>query len=399
MKQGWEIKKLGDVCDIELGKTPYRANKEFWDTEKQKNNVWLSIADLSKSENKIVYDSEEYITDEAVKISKIVKAGTLLLSFKLTLGRMAFAGRDLFTNEAIAALPIKQNIKLNKNYLYYSLSNFDWHSATQNDIKVKGKTLNKAKLKIIDIPIPPLPEQERIVSILDKAFSAIDQAKQNAEKNLKNTKELFDSYLNGIFTNKGDDWEEKPLNEIAEYFNGLTYSPKDVSGSGILVLRSSNIQNDELDFNDNVYVNLTVKDKIKVKENDILMCSRNGSKRLVGKTAKIQALEEEMTFGTFMMIIRSENHEILSWFFKSVNFKEQISQGENTMINQITRYMLDDVVISMPRNRETQIKISNHLRILQLHIKDLETIFKQKINELEELKKSILQKAFNGELV
>lgn len=143
-------------------------------------------------------------------------------------------------------------------------------------------------------------------------------------------------------------WEIKKLSEIAEYFNGLTYSPKDVSHKGTIVLRSSNIQNDELDFSDIVRVNVNVKEKLIVKDGDILMCSRNGSQRLVGKTAPILNLKESMTFGTFMMVIRSEFSSYLLWFFKTDEFKKQISGGENTMINQVTRYMLDEIKIPLP---------------------------------------------------
>ncbi|MBN2769858.1 MAG: restriction endonuclease subunit S [Spirochaetes bacterium] len=143
-------------------------------------------------------------------------------------------------------------------------------------------------------------------------------------------------------------WEVKKLGDVAEYFIGLTYSPKDVSDKGIIVLRSSNIQNDELDLTNILRVNRAVKDSLIVQEGDILMCSRNGSKRLVGKTAIIQGLEEEMTFGTFMTIIRSQYNPYLSWFFKSDDFREQISGGGHTMINQVTKYMLNDLEIPIP---------------------------------------------------
>jgi len=113
LPEGWEVKKLGDVCKIELGKTPYRKDRSYWDNEKQTKNTWLSIADLIHTENKKVYNSKENISDKAVKISKIVKEGTLLLSFKLTLGRLAFAGKELFTNEAIAALTVKNEKLIN----------------------------------------------------------------------------------------------------------------------------------------------------------------------------------------------------------------------------------------------------------------------------------------------
>jgi type I restriction enzyme S subunit len=127
------------------------------------------------------------------------------------------------------------------------------------------------------------------------------------------------------------------------------------------------------------------------------MCSRNGSARLVGKTATIKNLNEEMTFGTFMMIIRSQYNPYLSWFFKSTDFRNQIKGGENTMINQITRYMLDDIVLSFPPI-DKQNEIVQKLDALSFEIKKLDAIYNQKINDLEELKKSVLQKAFSGEL-
>lgn len=247
------------------------------------------------------------------------------------------------------------------------------------------------------IPVPSLSEQGRIVKILDEAFEKIEKAKENVEKNLRNSKELFEYYLRDTFTNTKKDWEVKKLSEIAEYFNGLTYSPKNVSDEGIIVLRSSNVQNDELDFSDIVRVNCRVKEKVMVRDGDILMCSRNGSKRLVGKTATIKNLKEPMTFGTFMMIIRGEYNSYLAWFFKSTEFRKQIAGGENTMINQITRYMLDDVIVSFPPKKELK-KVIEKLNELSEQIKKLEEVYKKKMADLEELKKSVLNKAFTGEL-
>ena len=122
MKSCWQTKTLGDVCEIELGKTPSRSNALFWDEKRKTKNVWLSIADLLNAENNIALDSKEYISDKAASICKLVPKGTLLVSFKLTLGRLAFAGRDLFTNEAIAALTIFDERELSKEFLYYCLN-------------------------------------------------------------------------------------------------------------------------------------------------------------------------------------------------------------------------------------------------------------------------------------
>lgn len=237
MIQGWHEKTLGELCEIELGKTPYRKNKSFWDTEKKTKNIWLSIADLLNTNGLEINDSKEYISDKAADISKIVNKGTLLLSFKLTLGRMAFAGRDLYTNEAIAALSIRNEKEINKFFLYKFLSFFDWNKASEGDEKVKGKTLNKAKLKEIKILYPKsITEQNRIVAILDKAFAAIDESKALAKKNLINAKELFESYLNGVFANKGDGWEEKKLGEVCEFRNGAAHEQHiDKDGKYILI--------------------------------------------------------------------------------------------------------------------------------------------------------------------
>ena len=174
-------------------------------------------------------------------------------------------------------------------------------------------------------------------------------------------------------------WEKKKLKEIAEYSIGLTYSPKDVSNEGIIVLRSSNIQEGKIDLLDLVRVNKKIKENLLVRDGDILMCSRNGSKRLVGKTATISGLFEKMTFGTFMTIIRSPYNEFLSWFFNSDYFREQINGGENPMINQVTKYMLDDIEIPLPPLSEQQ-------RIVAILDEAFAAIAKAKANAEKNLK-------------
>ena len=140
----------------------------------------------------------------------------------------------------------------------------------------------------------------------------------------------------------------KVLSEIAEYWNGLTYKPEDVSDEGIIVLRSSNIQNATLDFADIVRVSCKIGDKKYVQDNDILMCSRNGSARLVGKVALIKEVEEPMSFGAFMMIIRSAYYSYLMTYFQMPAFRMQIATGATTTINQITGRMLDAVKLPVP---------------------------------------------------
>jgi type I restriction enzyme S subunit len=370
--KNWKSKKLGEVCEIRTG----NAN-----TEDAVENGVYAFFDRSK----IIKRSSTYLFDcESIIIAG--EGATFLPKF--------YSGKFNLHQRAYAIFNFSKDVDI--QYAYKYLIHFHKYFE-QVAVGATVKSLRLRHFQELPIPLPPLPEQQRIVAILDDAFAKIGKAKANAEQNLKNAKELFDVYLHKYYTSKEDGWEEKKLKEVAEYFNGLTYSPKDVSNEGIIVLRSSNVQNDELDFKDIVRVKVTVKEKIIVKEGDILMCSRNGSARLVGKTATIKNLDEEMTFGTFMMIVRSEYNPYLSWFFKSTDFRNQIKGGANTMINQITRYMLDDIVLSFP-SIEKQNKVVRQLDALSIEIKKLETIYNQKINDLEELKKSVLQKAFSGQL-
>ena len=138
------------------------------------------------------------------------------------------------------------------------------------------------------------------------------------------------------------------LKEVASYRIGLTYKPTDVADEGIVVLRSSNIQENELDFNDVVRVKVKVDKKKIVNDGDILMCARNGSARLVGKVAKIKNLDEEMAFGAFMTIISSKYNDFLFYFFLSDYFRSQLVSSQTATVNQITTKMLDEIKLNVP---------------------------------------------------
>src|ERR1041385_1634898 len=252
MKNEWQTKRLGELCEIELGKTPARANSAFWDEKRETSNVWLSIADLLRAEDNIVVDSKEYVSDKGADICKLVPKGTLLVSFKLTLGRLAFAGRDLFTNEAIAALTIFNERELSKEYLFYFLHFFDLVKAAENDVKLKGMTLNKAKLKEMLIRFPSPYEQKRLVRILAEVFDRLVTAKANTGRNLQNSRALFESYHDSVFNQHHDDWETKTLGEVCEYVNGkaheqcidengqfIVINSKFISSEGKVVKRSN----------------------------------------------------------------------------------------------------------------------------------------------------------------
>ena len=225
----WKTAKLGDVADIKIGKTPPRKNAKYWDKEKVSGNVWLSIADLTASKGRYVSDSKEYVSDEGAALFKVVPKATLIMSFKLSIGKLAFTDKDLRTNEAIAALRIKDENILTKEYLYHALSLINWERLAGDDVKVKGKTLNKAKLKKIRFLLPALAEQQRIVAKLDAVFAEIDVAvaatkrKQEQVGSLKNA--LLSSELSAT-ANDAAKWKTVKLGDVAGIKIGKTPARK-----------------------------------------------------------------------------------------------------------------------------------------------------------------------------
>ena len=202
-----EYVKLGEIADLEMGKTPARNNSRYWNG----NNTWVSISDLKE---KYIVESKEKITDTAVSDTKIkeVPENTVIMSFKLSIGKKAITTKKLYTNEAIIALNIKDKTKVDVEYLYYALENVDFLRYT--DKAAKGKTLNKEKLKKIKIPICSIKKQKEIVENLNIINVVINKQKEQ----LKNINELYKSLFYEMFgdpirNEKG--WEVKKLKNIS----------------------------------------------------------------------------------------------------------------------------------------------------------------------------------------
>lgn len=222
-----------------------------------------------------------------------------------------------------------------------------WDYADQYSDGTMSKRLSPKVLKQYEFDLP----DDNLEQLADILWAMVD-VKKSYQRLLKQTDELVKSQFIEMFGELDKNTKRFPvrkLSEISSYWNGLTYKPADAveDGTGTLVLRSSNIQNGALAFEDNVYVNCEIKEKLLVQENDILMCSRNGSAALVGKTALIKGLVEPTTFGAFMMIIRSEYYSYLKTYFEMPFFRNQISTGTST-INQITGKMLNEISLPVP---------------------------------------------------
>jgi restriction endonuclease S subunit len=163
-------RSFSNILDIVIGGTPSRSNNQYWDKDRQTENRWISIANMKSS---VISDSTEYISDHGVKNSnvKLLEAGTVIFSFKLSLGKKAILGKPCYTNEAIAGLVIKDDGSLDRDYLYHALSVVD--TDKEIDQAVKGKTLNKAKLNRLELPWCSISNQVKISRILNCADNEI----------------------------------------------------------------------------------------------------------------------------------------------------------------------------------------------------------------------------------
>lgn len=404
LPQGWEVKKLGDIAEIQIGKTPSRNNIDFFQGE----NIWLSIRDLK---SKFVSSSSEKISNEAISKTnmKVVPKGTLLMSFKLTLGKTAFAECDLYTNEAIAAIFIK-NKNINKYFLDYVLKFTDLEKYVDN--AVKGKTLNKQKLKQIEILLPKnIKEQERIVGILDENFAKIDENIKILEQDLLNLDELMQSALQKAFNPLKDNakenyklpqgWEWKNLGEICFITDGTHKTPNYIE-KGVPFLSVKNISKGFFDLSDVKYISLEEHNKLikraKPEFGDILIC-RIGT---LGKAIKI-SLEFEFSIFVSLGLLKPKVKIIsdyLVYFLNSYFIEGWINNnkvGGGTHAAKLNLNILEKCPVVLPPLKEQE-QIASHLDELSSHVKNLKQNYQAQIKDLQELKKSLLDKAFKGNL-
>ena len=282
------------------------------------------------------------------------------------------------------------NSQILPEYAFYFLSSNDFLRQIPNITK---KSVNQASftvtaLKKLSFAKSGIDEQKKIVCELDKVTDLIDKRKRQLEKLDELVKSRFIEML-GEPQRNPHGYKHTKLSDIATYYNGLTYKPENVAAEGTIVLRSSNIQNSQLDFADTVRVDCAIKERLMVQKNDILMCSRNGSAKLVGKVALIKDIQEPMSFGAFMMIIRSHYFGYLMTYFQMDAFRQQIKTGATTTINQITGRMLDDVTIPLP-----PMSLVDQYATFVKQVDKSKFEIKQSLEKLELLKKALMQKYF-----
>lgn len=190
-----------------------------------------------------------------------------------------------------------------------------------------------------------------------------------------------------------EDWEVKALGEIGEVLIGLTYKPTDVRQHGTLVLRSSNIQNDTLAFEDNVFVECTIPERIRVQRGDVLICVRNGSRDLIGKSILLDERTKGMTFGAFMAVYRSQIGNLASYLFQSSILKRQINEHLGATINQITNKSLNSFRIPIPPTEAEQQAIAEALSNVDGLLDGLDQLIAKK----RDLKQAAMQQLLTGQ--
>ena len=406
MKEGWEIKNLSDVCDFQNG-FAFKSNT-YKDTGTLIVRI-TNIQDESIDLSKVVYiDPKDYRQD--LSKYKVIKGDLLIAMSGATTGKIGIHNTEgeLLLNQRVGKFEPKKS--LDKTYLL----NFLKTKVEESLLISAGSAqpnLSTEQIKQFTIPIPPLTEQKQIVAILDKAFAAIDQAKVNIEKNIVNAKELFQSKLNEIFSQKGDGWVEKSLGEVCEVLNGYAFKSKDtVEHSSTQLLRMGNLYKNILDLSRKpVFYPDRFSETYSIfllKEGDLIM-SLTGTvdKTDYGYTVKIPKTEVKLLLNQRIMKIEinEENYvtkDYLHNYLLSSQFLSRLyDTASGTRQANLSSRTILTLKIRFPKNIAEQNSLIDSLEIVKKESTKLETIYKQKLANLEELKKSILQKAFKGELV
>ncbi len=339
---------------------------------------------------------EKYIgepTTWTTKITKQAEAGDILISVRAPVGPVNFATQKICIGRGLAA--IRAGNSIDKEFLFNFLIKHE--NEIVGNAGAVFNSINKTQIENLEIPLPPLPEQQRIVSILDEVFSAIECSRNNAEQNLKNAKEVFESYLQGVFEN--GNWETKKLNEITEVKDGTHDSPKYIK-EGIPFVTQKNIKLTGLSLEDTRFITETDHEKFYKRSNvtfgDILIS-------MIGANRGMAAIvDDKRTFSikNVGLIKNSEsvNMHFLLYYLKSPNAQKYVAENSNGGAQEFVGLRaLRGFPVHLPPQKE-QNRLVNQLNALRAETQKLESIYQKKLVYLEELKKSVLHKAFAGEL-
>jgi len=392
----WPKVKLGDICDISIGRTPSRNEPKYWG----QGFSWLSIADMK--DERLFSKTKEQITTSAVSECKmkIVPKGTILFSFKLSVGKVGMADKDLYTNEAIASLSIVDDAKVNQGYLFYALKTIDFGNS--GDRAVKGITLNKSKLNNLSIPIPPLAEQKRIAIILDKADALIQKNKQLLA--------AYDELLQSTFLDMFGDPVTNPKSwKITEFGNAIV----DIVGGHSFGGEQRPLKEDELGVlkvsavTTGTFLNGEYKAVLKNKidksivhprKGDLLF-SRANTRELVGAVAIVDNDYDMLFLPDKLWRIDLDENKASQYYCHRLltndRFRPEMSKiatGTSGSMLNISKAKLRNLGIPLP-----PVELQNMFAQIVKNVEAQKTLLKQSIQESEDLFNGLVQKAFKGE--
>jgi len=392
MKQDWVVKKLDEVC--ELITCGVAARPIYVDD----GIPFLSAKNVK--DGKIIFEGYNSISEETHKeLTKNNKPllGDILYTRVGSYGEAAVIEDNIEFSVfvSLTLIKTKRNI-LNSYFLKYYLNSNEVKKIAKLSVNSSGVgNLNVGTVRQFPIFIPTLPEQQRIVSIIDQTFAAIDKAKENAQRNLQNAKELFESYLQSIFEKKGEDWVEKTLGDVCSLHQGIAINAKTkhalVEKSDLPLLRIKDLRNNTVEqfIDPNNYPKNAL-----VNESDIIYTRTGNSLGLVFRGRR--GVLHNNSFKIVPNSILSKDY-LFIWLqnpiFKSKIFDLAYKAAQPDISHAI--FKIQEIAIPPLTEQKT---IVAKLDSLSIETKRLEAIYQQKLLDLEELKKSVLQKAFNGEL-
>lgn len=332
-----------------------------------------------------------------------LREGDFLTSLTGNIGRVARVSKENLPaalNQRVARLTVSDKSKLSDEYFYYFLrSDLFRNELTSISHGVAQQNVSPSEINNLSIPLPTIPEQQRIVAILDEAFAGIATATANAEKNLQNARELFDSTLQAVFAEKGEGWVESSVGECCQLKSGTSVntsleleigdvpyvkvSDMSYEGNDIEITGSSRFLSNEDTAKNAIF---PVGTTIFPKRGGAIMTNK---KRITAVPICADL--------NIMGVIPSDGLEpkYIYFYFLGVDMRKL---GGGSSIPQINNYDISPLSISYPTSRQEQLAVVNRLEEIQSETQRLERIYQQKINDLTELKQSILQKAFAGEL-
>lgn len=333
--------RLEELFDLQMGKTPSRSVTEYWESG---NNKWISIADLSKC-GKYIYDTKECLSDIAVSESGIkqIPANTVVMSFKLSIGKTAITSEPMYSNEAIMSFRDRKLVQLLPEYIYYLLLSKNWDDGTNK--AVMGKTLNKATLSKVKVNIHSMQEQQEIVYVLNQATALIELHQQQLQKLDELVKarfvELFGDPVGNPKAYYVATLQELICKGYITYHldgnHGGDYPKSDeFVETGIPYISANCIVNGEVDFAKAKYLTSERANKLRkgIAQNGDVLFAHNAT---VGPTVVLHTTEKKVILGTSLTAYRCDKEKILPNYLKTYMLSDGFVRQYSNEMKQTTR--------------------------------------------------------------